>query len=32
MERLAMAETAQLEAWVEKIFSVASLEELLGQD
>ncbi|MFO1370863.1 MAG: DUF4351 domain-containing protein [Candidatus Competibacteraceae bacterium] len=31
-ERLAAAETTQLETWVEGIFSAASLEELLGRD
>jgi hypothetical protein len=29
VDRLAAAETIQLESWVEEIFNVASLEELL---
>lgn len=32
MERLAAAETAQLETWVEGLFSAASVEELLGRE
>ena len=32
MDRLATAETAQLEMWVEGLFSAASVEELLGQE
>jgi hypothetical protein len=30
--RLAAAETIQLESWVEEIFDAASLEELLGRE
>ena len=32
IERLAVAETAQLEVWAEEIFNAASLEELLGRE
>ena len=32
MERLAAAETTQLETWVEELFSAASVEELLGRE
>ena len=32
IERLAAAETAQLETWVEGLFSAASVEELLGRE